>query len=344
LNSRRLGGQAWFRAFRGNREQAFNGGAAMAFSWKDQRVLLTGGSGFAGRHVAARLLAAGAGEVAAPRSAACDLRRQDAVESLFAALRPTLVIHLAARVGGIGANRENPGSFYFDNAMMGLLVAEESRRSGVEKLVAVGTVCAYPKHAPAPFREEDLWNGYPEETNAPYGLAKKALLAQLQAYRAQYGFNGVYLLPANLFGPGDNFDPRSSHVVPALVRKCAEARDAGADHVVAWGTGRATREFLYVDDCAEAILLAAEKLETSEPVNLGTGREIAIRDLAEKIAALVGFEGEIRWDSSQPDGQPRRQLDTSRAERLMGWRAKTSFEDGLAKAVAWWMEQTAAAR
>jgi len=253
--------------------------------------------------------------------------------------RPDIVIHLAAVVGGIGANRERPGEFFYKNIMMGTSLIEEARLRGVKKFVALGTVCAYPKHTSVPFREDDLWNGYPEETNAPYGLAKKMLLVQCQAYRQQYGFNGVFLLPVNMYGPRDNFDPRTSHVVPALIRKCAEAREEGRDHIVAWGTGRASREFIYVEDAAEGILLAAERYDGAEPVNIGTGREITIADLAVLVARLVGFEGKIRWDAGKPDGQPHRRLDTTRAEKEFGFRAQTPLEDGLRRTIEWYESQ-----
>jgi GDP-L-fucose synthase len=302
----------------------------------DQRtVLVTGGAGFLGRQVVAELERRGAKDVVAPRSREYDLVDGDAVRRLLDRARPDVVIHLAAVVGGIGINRAHPGRFFYENLMMGTQLIEESRQRGVEKFVAVGTVCSYPKHAPVPFREDDLWNGYPEETNAPYGLAKKMLLVQTQAYRQEYGFRGIFLLPVNLYGPGDNFDPDSSHVIPALIRKFVEAREAGADHVDAWGTGEASREFLYVEDAARGIVLATERYEGADPVNLGTGREIRIRELAEKIRALVGFEGEIRWDQGQPDGQPRRCLDVSRAAAF-GFRAETSFDEGLRRTIEWY--------
>ncbi len=304
-----------------------------------RRILVTGGGGFLGRHVLARLESVGAAEVSAPRSADHDLRTRDGIDAALAEARPDVVIHLAAVVGGIGANRENPGRFFYDNAIMGIQLMEQARLAGVQKFVTVGTVCAYPKFTPVPFREDDLWGGYPEETNAPYGLAKKMLLVQGQAYRDQYGFDAIYLIPVNLYGPGDNFDPASSHVIPALIKKCVDARDAGATHVDAWGTGKASREFLYVDDAAEGIVLAAQRYEDGEPVNLGVGREITIRDLMETIARLTGFDGEIRWDPSKPDGQPRRALDTSRAQERFGFVAKTSFEDGLRATIDWYTDQ-----
>jgi GDP-L-fucose synthase len=274
-----------------------------------------------------------------PRSREYDLRREADIVRMLEAAQPDIVVHLAAVVGGIGANRENPGRFFYDNLMMGVQLIEQARLHGVSKLVAVGTVCSYPKFAPVPFREEDLWNGYPEETNAPYGLAKKMLLVQSQAYRQQYGFNSIFLLPVNLYGPGDNFDPASSHVIPALIKKCVDAVEAGLDEIVVWGTGSATREFLYVEDAAEAIVLAAERYDGSEPVNLGAGEEISIHDLVGLIAKLTGFEGRIAWDASKPDGQPRRMLDTSRAARDFGFVARTLFEDGLRQTVEWYRRQ-----
>lgn len=307
--------------------------------WADKRVTVTGGAGFLGRAVVSRLEALGAANVVSPRSAEYDLVDQDAVARIYRDVRPDIVLHLAAKVGGIGANQENPAKFFYDNLMMGAQMLEWGRRAGIEKFVAIGTVCAYPKFTPVPFREDDLWIGYPEETNAPYGLAKKMLLVQSQAYRAQYGFNSVFLIPVNLYGPGDNFDPASSHVIPALIRKCFEAQASGADAITVWGTGSASREFLYVDDCADAIVLAAERYNGDQPVNIGTGTEISIRDLVGKIAALSGFTGEIRWDASKPDGQPRRCLDTERAKRLFGFEARTSFDEGLAATVAWYREQ-----
>ena len=265
-----------------------------------------------------------------------DLTQQADVERMYADQKPDVVIHLAARVGGIGANRENPGRFFYENAIMGILLMEHARQIGVSKFVQVGTVCAYPKFTPVPFKEDDLWNGYPEETNAPYGVAKKALLVQAQAYRAQYGFNAIYLLPANLYGPGDNFDPASSHVIPALIRKCEEAREAGAPNIVVWGTGNPTREFLYVDDAARGILLAAEKYDKPEAVNLGTGQEVSIRDLVTKIARLTRFDGQVVWDPDYPDGQPRRSLDIERAREEFGFLAQVELEDGLRSTVDWY--------
>jgi GDP-L-fucose synthase len=300
---------------------------------QDKRVLVTGGSGFLGRPLLRGLAEHGAGEVIAPRSAEYDLREHDAIRAVLGDARPDVVVHLAAVVGGIGANMATPGQFFYDNAIMGIQLIEESRLAGVERFVCVGTVCAYPKHTPVPFREADLWNGYPEETNAPYGLAKKMLLVQLQAYRQQYGFEGVYLLPVNLYGPGDNFDERTSHVIPALIKKCCEALDRDADSIACWGTGAASREFLYVDDAAEGIVAAAARYTGSEPVNLGSGQEITIAELTTLIAELVGFRGEIVWDRSKPDGQPRRWLDTSRAEREFGFRAGTDLREGLERTI-----------
>jgi len=307
--------------------------------WKDQRVVVTGGGGFLGAHVVRKLSERGCKEIFIPRSAEYDLTREENVVRLYRAARPTLVIHLAAVVGGIGANRKSPGKFFYDNLMMGAMVMEYARTSGVKKFVAIGTICAYPKFTPVPFKEENLWNGYPEETNAPYGLAKKMLLVQAQAYRQQYGFNAIYLLPVNLYGPGDNFDPESSHVIPAVIRKCFEAVERGEKEVVCWGDGSPTREFLYVGDCAEAICLAAERYDKPEPVNLGAGFEISIRDLTERIAALCGFTGTIRWDTTQPNGQPRRSLDTARAEREFGFRAKVRFEEGLKETIEWYRKK-----
>jgi GDP-L-fucose synthase len=301
------------------------------------RVLVTGGAGFLGSHLVARLREGGLDPVV-PRRREFDLTDRQATARLFAEARPELVFHLAAEVGGIGANRANPGRFWYANLAMGLNVLEESRALGVGKLVVVGTTCAYPKHAPIPFSEDDLWNGYPEETNAPYGVAKRALLVGAQAYREQYGLNTVYLVPVNLYGPGDNFDVETSHVIPALIRKMVEAREHGGEQVVLWGDGSPTREFLYVEDCAEALRLAAECYDGVEPVNLGSGEEISIRELATLVAELTGFEGPIAWDASKPNGQPRRRLDVSRAERLFGFRASTSLREGLERTVTSYLE------
>ena len=299
-------------------------------------VVVTGGAGFLGRHVVEELGRRGAGRVVVPRKAELDLVERAACRRLVRESSPDLVIHLAARVGGIGANRENPGSFFFDNLMMGVQLVEECRLQGVPKILSLGTICAYPKHTPVPFREADLWNGYPEETNAPYGLAKKMLLVQGQAYRQQYGTNAVHLLPVNLYGPWDNFDPASSHVIPALIKKCQDAIDAGAEQIEVWGTGQASREFLYVEDAARGICLAAERYDGSEPVNLGAGFEITIKELVERIVELTGFRGEVRWDATKPDGQPRRSLDTQRAEELFGFTAEVSFEEGLRRTIDWY--------
>ena len=302
---------------------------------RDASILVTGGSGFLGRHVLAHLAARGFRNLSTFRSRQYDLTREPDVERLFAEHRFQGVIHLAAVVGGIGANRAHPGSFFYRNLLMGALLMEHARREGVRRFLNVGTICSYPKHTPVPFREDDLWSGYPEETNAPYGLAKKMLLVQSDAYRREYGFDSVNVLLVNLYGPGDNFDPATSHVIPALVRKCVEAADTGAEEIEVWGTGKATREFLYVEDGAEAVVRAFERLEGSEPVNLGAGSEIAIQDLAERIAAHAGFTGRLRWDPTKPDGQPRRCLDVTRADRILDWRASTPLEEGLARTVAW---------
>ena len=310
-------------------------------SWADRRVMVTGGGGFLGQTVVRRLNAAGASEVFVPRSRSYDLRTHDGILAALGDCRPDVVIHLAAVVGGIGANRDNPGRFFYENAIMGIELMEQSRLAGVEKFVQIGTVCSYPKFTPVPFHEDDLWNGYPEETNAPYGVAKKMLLVQGQAYRQQYGFDVIHLIPVNLYGPGDNFDPASSHVIPALIKKTVDAREAGAGHIEVWGTGAASREFLYVEDAAEGIVLGAERYDGAEPVNLGVGREITIRELVELIARLTHFDGEIRWDASKPDGQPRRALDTGRARELFGFEAKTSFEDGLQRTIEWYEAQIA---
>jgi GDP-L-fucose synthase len=353
--------------------------------WSNKRILVTGGAGFLGSFVVEKLRERGCKDIFVPRSRDYDLVEMDAVKKVYRDAKPDIVIHLAARVGGIGANRANPGKFFYDNLMMGVQMMEVGRQTGIEKFVAIGTVCAYPKFAPVPFHEEDLWNGYPEETNAPYGLAKKMLLVQAQAYREQYGFNAIYLLPVNLYGPRDNFDFKSSHVIPALIRKCVDAIDETEGRgmrseakvprssnlqppsistappptsnlkppannnvlpqtsnlkpptVTVWGTGKATREFLYVEDCAEGILLATEKYDKPDPINLGAGFEISIKDLVDLIIKLTGFKGEVLWDTSKPDGQPRRMLDVSRAEKEFGFKAKTKFEDGLRKTIKWYL-------
>jgi GDP-L-fucose synthase len=309
--------------------------------WTGKRVAVTGGAGFLGSFVVDKLRDRGCREIFVPRSREYNLVEMESVKRLYSDARPDMVIHLAARVGGIGANRANPGKFFYDNLLMGTQMMEQGRRSSIAKFVAVGTVCSYPKFAPIPFREEHLWDGYPEETNAPYGLAKKMLLVQSQSYRAQYGFNSIFLLPVNLYGPGDNFDPDQSHVVPALIRKCIEAKENGSQEIVCWGDGTPTREFLYVEDCAEAIALAAERYDKGDPVNIGTGKEVSIKELARLIGELVGFKGDIVWDMAKPKGQPRRCLDTSRAKELFGFVAKTSFRAGLQKTIEWYAAQRA---
>ena len=304
--------------------------------WPSERVVVTGGAGFLGSYVLAELQRRGAHDIVVPRSKDYDLVDMEAVRRLYRDARPTILFHLAARVGGIGANRRNPGKFFYDNLMMGAQLIEVGRQVGLRKLVALGTICAYPKFCPVPFREENIWDGYPEETNAPYGLAKKMLLVQSQAYREQYGFDSIVLFPVNLYGPGDNFDLETSHVVPALVRKCIESRDRGDHRLVVWGDGSATREFLHARDAAEGIVLAAERYDKSDPVNLGAGFEMRIRDLVPLVARACRFEGEIVWDTSRPNGQPRRMLDTSRALREFGWKARIPFEEGLRETVAWY--------
>ena len=301
-----------------------------------KRVLVTGGAGFLGRTVCERLADLGPDAIVVPRRAEYDLTEQSRVRALFADHKPDTVVHLAAVVGGIGANRENPGLYFYENAVMGVMLLEEARKAGVAKFVQVGTICSYPKFTPVPFKEADLWAGYPEETNAPYGIAKKALLVQAQAYRQQYGFNAVTLLPVNLYGPGDNFDPGSSHVIPALIKKVVEARDANRPFVEVWGTGSASREFLFVRDAAEGVVRAAGQYDGAEPLNLGTGEEITIRDLVRLVCDLCAYSGEIRWDSTKPDGQPRRCLDTTRAREAIAFAARTSLRDGLAETIAWY--------
>jgi len=314
----------------------------MSIGWSGRRVIVTGGAGFLGRSIVTRLQAAGA-SIAVPRQSEYDLRHESAVARLFAEHPADVVIHLAARVGGIGANQRHPGSFFYDNLAMGLQLMEHARRVGIQKFVAIGTICSYPKYAPIPFREDALWEGYPEETNAPYGLAKKMLLVQSQAYRQEYAFNSIFLMPVNLYGPGDNFNPDSSHVIPALIKKCCEAVETGVDSIDVWGTGAASREFLHVDDAARAIVLAAEHYDRSDPVNIGAGFEITIRSLVEKIAALSGFRGEIRWDHTKPDGQPRRSVDTRRAEERFGFRSEISFDEGLKQTIAWYQAERSSA-
>lgn len=309
--------------------------------WSSKRVVVTGGAGFLGSFVVEKLRQRGCREVFVPRSRDYDLVEMEAVQRLYRHARPDLVIHLAARVGGIGANLTNPGKFFYDNLMMGVQLMEVGRQVGLDKFVAIGTICAYPKFTPVPFKEEDLWNGYPEETNAPYGLAKKMLLVQSQAYRQQYGFNSIVLFPVNLYGPRDNFDLETSHVIPALIRKCVDAmsqaaHDLSPPTLTVWGTGTPTREFLYVEDAAEGILLAAEHYNASDPVNIGAGFEVSIRELVDRITVLTGFKGTITWDTSKPDGQPRRSVDTSKAEKLFGFRAMTSLDDGLRKTIDWY--------
>jgi GDP-L-fucose synthase len=304
--------------------------------WNNKRVLVTGGTGFLGKHVLRQLEQKKPAAISAPGSAEYNLVEEADVVRLYDHARPDIVIHMAARVGGIGANRANPGKFFYDNIIMGVQFMEFARRYGVEKFVALGTICAYPKFTPIPFKEEDLWNGYPEETNAPYGLAKKMLLVQADAYRRQYGFNAIYLLPVNLYGPGDNFDLNTSHVIPAMIRKCVTAVRNNDREIVLWGSGKPTREFLYVEDASEAIMLATELYDSSDPVNIGSGIEMSIRDLATLIARMCGFKGEIVWDSTKPDGQPRRALDVTKAERFFGFRARTSFEEGLRQTIDWY--------
>jgi GDP-L-fucose synthase len=311
----------------------------MTSAIRGRKIMVTGGAGFLGARLVRELRARGAAEIVVPRKADCDLTNQAQTEALFATTRPELVFHLAAEVGGIGANRDNPGRFFYGNMAMGLNVLEAARRHRTAKVVIAGTICAYPKHAPVPFREDDLWSGYPEETNAPYGIAKKALLVMAQGYRAQYGCNFVMVFPVNLYGPGDNFDLRSSHVIPAMIRKFVEARDTAAPSVTLWGDGSPTREFLYVDDCARGLILAAERYDQPDPVNLGAGFEITIAELAEKIRAKTGYPGAIEWDVSQPNGQPRRMLDTTRAREQFGFSAEFSFDEGLDRTIAWFEAQ-----
>ncbi|MFA4911584.1 MAG: GDP-L-fucose synthase [Desulfobacteria bacterium] len=312
--------------------------------WKNKRVLVTGGAGFLGSFVVEKLQERGCKDIFVPRGKDYNLVDMEAVKRVYKDAKPDIVIHLAAKVGGIGANMENPGKFFYDNLMMGIQMMEVGRQGGIEKFVALATICSYPKFTPVPFKEENLWDGYPEETNAPYGLAKKMLLVQSQAYRQQYGFNSICLFPVNLYGPKDNFDPEYSHVIPALIKKCVDAQKPVSDsrltthdsRITVWGTGKPTREFLYVEDCAEAIILAAERYAKPEPVNIGAGFEISIKDLVELIAKLTGFKGDITWDTTKPDGQPRRMLDTSKAEKEFGFKSKTGFEEGLKKTIEWY--------
>jgi GDP-L-fucose synthase len=301
-----------------------------------KRIVVTGGAGFLGRAVCEKLRGRGCGTVLVPRQAEYDLTTDEGVARMYRDMKPDVVLHLAAEVGGIGANMENPGRYFFANMAMALHLIEHARRGGIEKFVQVGTICAYPKFAPIPFSEDDLWNGYPEETNAPYGVAKKAAMVMLDGYHRQYGLKGAYVLPVNLYGPHDNFDLRTSHVIPALIRKCIEAIDRGESSITCWGTGKVSREFLYVDDAAEGIIRAAERMDTPTPINLGTGGEILIRDLIALIARLCDFQGRIEWDPSKPNGQPRRCLDTSRARELLGWQARVPMEEGLRRTIEWW--------
>jgi len=301
-----------------------------------KRIAVTGGAGFLGAYVIEKLKIRGCKDILIPRIEDYDFVQPGAVKRMYKNARADIVIHLAAQVGGIEVNRRNPGKFFYDNLMMGVQLMEEGRQAGLEKFVALGTICAYPKFTPVPFKEEDLWNGYPEETNAPYGLAKKMLLVQSQAYRQQYGFNSIFLLPVNLYGPGDNFDPKSSHVIPSLIKKCLDAIRENKSEIVVWGTGKASREFLFVEDCAEGIVLATEKYDKSDPVNLGAGFEISIKDLVSLITRLTGFKGAVNWDTTKPDGQPRRMLDTSRAQKEFGFKAWTNFEEGLIKTIEWY--------
>lgn len=307
--------------------------------WENQRVLVTGGGGFLGRYVVDLLRMKGCQHVFVPFQKDYDLRKASAIKRVLKDSRPNMILHLAAAVGGIGANQKHPGSFFYDNIMMGVQLMEKSRKFGVEKFVALGTICAYPKFTPVPFKEDDLWNGYPEETNAPYGLAKKMLLVQSQAYRQEYGFNSIYLLPVNLYGPGDNFSEQSSHVIPAIIKKCIDAKLSQSPSITLWGTGKATREFLYVEDAAKAIVLASEQYNGSDPVNIGAHREISIKDLADLIVRLTGYQGKIIWDTSKPDGQPRRKLDTARALKYFGFQAQMDLEKGLKKTIRWYQDQ-----
>jgi GDP-L-fucose synthase len=310
----------------------------MSGFFEDRRIVVTGGAGFLGSYVIEGLQKRGCKNILVPKIEEYDLVQMDNIVRMYGEMKPDIVIHLAAVVGGIGANREHPGEFFYKNLMMGVQLIEQGRLHNIEKFVAIGTICAYPKFTPVPFKEDELWNGYPEETNAPYGLAKKMLLVQSQAYRAEYGFNSIFLLPVNLYGPGDNFNPASSHVIPALIKKCVDAIEVGADHINCWGTGNVSREFIYAADAAEGILLATEHYNGAEAVNIGAGFEITIKELAEKIVRLTGFDGELRWDPSKPDGQPRRHLDVSRAKKLFGFEAKRPFEEGLKATIEWYKQ------
>jgi GDP-L-fucose synthase len=310
----------------------------MSDFFKDRRIVVTGGAGFLGSYIIDGLQKRGCKNILVPKVEDYNLVNLPDVIRMYDDMKPDIVIHLAAVVGGIGAYRQHPGKFFYENLMMGVQLIEQARLRDLEKLVAIGTVCSYPKFTPVPFKEDDLWNGYPEETNAPYGLAKKMLLVQSQSYRTEYGFNSIFLVPVNLYGPGDNFNPDSSHVIPALIKKCVDAIDAGDDHIVCWGTGKASREFIYAGDAAEGILLATERYNGLQPVNIGAGFEITIKDLVDKIVKLTGFKGQIRWDSSKPDGQPRRRLDVSRAKKLFGFEAKMSFDEGLKRTIDWFLE------
>jgi GDP-L-fucose synthase len=310
----------------------------MSEFFKDRRIVVTGGAGFLGGYIIDGLQKRGCKNILVPKIEDYNLVNLSDVVRMYDDMKPDIVIHLAAVVGGIGANRQHPGKFFYENLMMGVQLIDQARLRNLEKFVAIGTVCSYPKFTPVPFKEDDLWNGYPEETNAPYGLAKKMLLVQSQSYRTEYGFNSIFLVPVNLYGPGDNFNPDSSHVIPALIKKCVDAIDAGDDHIVCWGTGKASREFIYVDDAAEGILLATERYNGPQPVNIGAGFEITIKDLVDKIVKLTGFKSQIRWDSSSPDGQPRRRLDVSRAKQLFGFEAKMTFDEGLKRTIDWFLK------
>jgi GDP-L-fucose synthase len=316
----------------------------MSDFFKDRRIVVTGGAGFLGGYIIEGLHKRGCANILVPKIEDYNLVNLTDIVRMYDDMKPDIVIHLAAVVGGIGANRQHPGKFFYENLMMGVQLIDQARLHKLKKFVAIGTVCSYPKFAPVPFKEDDLWNGYPDETNAPYGLAKKMLLVQSQSYRAEYGFNCIFLVPVNLYGPRDNFDPNSSHVIPALIKKCFDAINAGVDHIVCWGTGKASREFVYVGDAAEGVLLAAEHYNGPEPVNIGAGFEITIKDLVDKIVRFTGFKGGIRWDSSKPDGQPRRRLDVSRAKKLFGFEAKMAFDEGLKRTIDWFRENRTLAR